>query len=277
MTTFRAMGTNVWVYGGSADQVASWFEQVEDVCSRFRPDSELSHLNASSPGWSPVSPLLHTVLAAADEARMMTDGLVDPAIGAAVEAWGYDRSFEIVTDTEADPGPGALRDRGPWVTVRCGGVRGTRLDLGGVAKGWACDRAVDTGLATVVNAGGDLRSDHPDLRVEVLHPDGSTAATVTVGQGALATSSTSTAPLAGRGPDGESSGRPEDRGAGRVPGAIGHCDDRHRRRGRSGSQGDAALRCRLAGVGRGAELGARRSGGLVGRTVFATSGLELAA
>ncbi len=66
MTTFQAMGTSVWVDGGSADRVAAWFEQVEDVCSRFRPDSELSHLNASSPGWSAISPLLHTVLAAAD-------------------------------------------------------------------------------------------------------------------------------------------------------------------------------------------------------------------
>jgi FAD:protein FMN transferase len=189
MTTFQAMGTSVWVHGGSADQVAAWFEQVENVCSRFRPDSELSHLNASSPGWSPVSPLLHTVLAAADEARMMSDGLVDPAIGAAVEAWGYDRSFELVTDKEAAPGP---VPSGSW-TLGNGSVwrsTGTRLDLGGVAKGWACDRAVDTGLATAVNAGGDLRSNHPDLRVEVLHPDGTIAATVQLGQGALATSST---------------------------------------------------------------------------------------
>ena len=189
MTTFRAMGTNVWVHGGSADQVAVWFEQVEDVCSRFRQDSELSRLNRSHPGWTDVSPLLHTVLVAADEARIRTNGLVDPAIGAAVEAWGYDRSFELVTDTEANPGPVPA---GSW-TLGAGSVwrgEGTRLDLGGVAKGWTCDSAVDSGLATVVNAGGDLRSDHPDLRVEILHPDGSAAAMVRVGRGALATSST---------------------------------------------------------------------------------------
>ena len=190
MTAFRAMGTKVWVYGDDQDRVAPWFEQVEDVCSRFRQESELSRLNCAGPGWVHVSPLLHKVLAAADEARTITGGLVDPAIGAAVEAWGYDRSFELVTDTDSDPGPVPV---GSW-TLGVGSVwrsGGTRLDLGGVAKGWTCDRAVENRLASVVNAGGDLRSGHPDLRVEVLHPDGSTAATVKVGIGALATSSTS--------------------------------------------------------------------------------------
>ena len=189
MTKFRAMGTEVLVHEGSTDRVAAWFEHVEAVCSRFRPDSELCRLNRRSPGWESVSPLLHDVLQAAATARRITGGLVDPAIGAALEAWGYDRSFELVNDTEIEPG---LVPTGSW-TLGAGSVwrgRGTRLDLGGVAKGWSCDRAVEAGLAKVVNAGGDLRSEHPDLRVEVLHPDGSIAAAVRVGRGALATSST---------------------------------------------------------------------------------------
>ncbi len=55
-------------------------------------------------------------------------------------------------------------------------------------------------MATVVNAGGDLRSDHPDLRVEVLHPDGSTAATVKVGRWGPRHQLDHPAPLAGRRP-----------------------------------------------------------------------------
>ncbi len=106
MTTFRAMGTNVWVYGGSADRVAAWFEQVEDVCSRFRQDSELSRLNCSQSGLGRLSH--HSSTPSSPQPMRpasRTNGLVDPAIGAAVEAWGYDRSFELVTDTEANPGP----------------------------------------------------------------------------------------------------------------------------------------------------------------------------
>ena len=134
MTKFRAMGTEVWVHEGSTDRVAAWFEHVEAVCSRFRPDSELCRLNRRSPGWESVSPLLHDVLQAAATARRITGGLVDPAIGAALEAWGYDRSFELVNDTEIEPGPVPT---GSW-TLGAGSVwrgRGTRLDLGGVAKG----------------------------------------------------------------------------------------------------------------------------------------------
>jgi thiamine biosynthesis lipoprotein len=63
------------------------------------------------------------------------------------------------------------------------------LDLGGIAKGWACDRAVDGGLARVVSAGGDLRSADPATVTTVMdHHDG-ISARVRVGIGALATSS----------------------------------------------------------------------------------------
>ena len=90
------MGTTVWVDGGSAEAVASWFEEVEACCSRFRDDSELSRLNAHPPGWVDVSPLLAGLLTASAEMLRRTGGLVDPAVGAAVQGWGYDRSFELV-------------------------------------------------------------------------------------------------------------------------------------------------------------------------------------
>jgi thiamine biosynthesis lipoprotein len=64
------------------------------------------------------------------------------------------------------------------------------IDLGGVAKGWSCDRAVERGLATIVSAGGDIRSDDPGTIVSVVDPWGETAARLRLGIGALATSST---------------------------------------------------------------------------------------
>ena len=69
-------------------------------------------------------------------------------------------------------------------------AEGTRLDLGGIAKGWTSDRAVERGLATMVSAGGDLRSVDPGLSVDVMGSSGEVLAEVEVGLGALATSST---------------------------------------------------------------------------------------
>ncbi|MFZ0014496.1 MAG: FAD:protein FMN transferase, partial [Acidimicrobiia bacterium] len=159
---FAAMGTQVeaWVETGGATLI-EWFDEVEETCSRFLPDSELTRLNVSAPGEFEVSGLMADVLAQAWEVRSLTSGLVDIGVGAAVTGWGYDRTFESVTDLASEPigcAEPSWSVEGDTVTLG----RGTRLDLGGVAKGWACDRAVDRGLAAVVSAGGDMRSGDPE-------------------------------------------------------------------------------------------------------------------
>jgi thiamine biosynthesis lipoprotein len=187
---FRAMGTSVEAWApddAAASNVRDLFGDVEQRCSRFLATSELTALNrATSP--TEVSPDLAEILSAADNARHQTGGLVDPGIGGRVNAWGYDRSFEALPGIgEAPPEARApnWRIEGRFVYRSCD----TALDLGGIAKGWACDRAVELLGATMVNAGGDLRSADPDTEVTVRAPDGSEAATVHVGAGALATSS----------------------------------------------------------------------------------------
>ena len=189
---FAAMGTQVEAHGtdnAALDEVQAWFARVEECCSRFRPESELSRVNESPGERLAVSPLLAEVLQTADRLRTLTDGLVDPGIGERVAAWGYDRTFAEVSDQAAAPAAGSgglwridgdLLDLAPLA----------RLDLGGIAKGWACDRAVEMGLATMVSAGGDLRSVDPDLVVDVKGASGELIAEVPVGRGGLATSST---------------------------------------------------------------------------------------
>jgi len=190
---FGAMGTRIEVHGSDSaglDEVRAWFRRVEDRCSRFRPDSELSLANARAGEEISLSPLLAEVLAAAVDMRDRTGGLVDPGIGERVAAWGYDRTFDEIVDVD-DPPLG----RGPvpsWSvegrTLRLG--EGTRLDLGGIAKGWAADRAVEMGLAAMVSAGGDLRSADPAMQVDVKDASGGLLACVALGAGGLATSST---------------------------------------------------------------------------------------
>ncbi|MDO8188413.1 FAD:protein FMN transferase [Conexibacter sp. JD483] len=89
----------------------------ELACSRFRDDSELSTVNAA--GGAPVAvsrTFAHAVAVALRVARA-TDGLVDPALGAALRRAGYDRDFDLLA-APADPasapaGAGSERPRRP--------------------------------------------------------------------------------------------------------------------------------------------------------------------
>ena len=191
IATFRAMGTEVEVRARDVAGLRATrglFTSVEERCSRFLPDSELSRINDSEDDVVRVSPELAAVLEHAAAARSATGGLVDIGVGGAVCAWGYAATFEEVHGLSAPPEQSAQ----PQWAIEGTVLRrspGTALDLGGIAKGWACDVAVDTGLATMVSAGGDIRSNDPATEVEVRDPWGHPVARVTLGIGALATSS----------------------------------------------------------------------------------------
>ena len=95
---FRAMGTEmlVCVDNGSDTppvelaNVPVWFEEWEEVLSRFRVDSELTRLNRTSNWLVPVSENLWQVFQSALAAEKYTDGLVTPTIARAVIEAGYD-------------------------------------------------------------------------------------------------------------------------------------------------------------------------------------------
>jgi thiamine biosynthesis lipoprotein len=192
---FRAMGTTIDVTAPSEETIAEsrrLFETVEGTCSRFLPESELSRVNRVPDVKVSLSPLMARVLHAADTARTLSHGFVDAGLGAAVHAWGYDRSFEAVNDRSDRVAP-IVATRPKWSVQGAVLTRppGTMIDLGGVAKGWTCDFAVEQGTARIVSAGGDVRSAAPDAMVEIVDPWGDIAASVLLGVGALATSSIS--------------------------------------------------------------------------------------
>jgi thiamine biosynthesis lipoprotein len=186
------MGCEV-VVGGATDSDAAaverLFETLEAALSRFRPSSDLERLNGSPAGAVIVSPLLAGAIDDALRAAAATGGLCDPTIAAALDAAGYDRSFEEIEPRRpAEAAPPA----GRWREIRLSGLLvqrppGLRLDLNGVVKG----RAVDDALALLdgpgfVSAGGDLAT-RGEL-VVALPGDG----TVTLRAGALATSGIAT-------------------------------------------------------------------------------------
>lgn len=188
---FWAMGTEVEAWtelGDDGTRLRSWFEDVEGTCSRFRQESDLSALNNAEESRARVTGILAEVLESARDVRELTDGLVDAGAGAAVSNWGYERSFDGKLGLEQEP---ERLDPPDW-SYSDGWIEKTaavRFDLGGVAKGWTCDRAVESGLAIVVSAGGDIRSAHPETTVPIIDPWGDEATKVQLGLGALATSS----------------------------------------------------------------------------------------
>ena len=143
-------------------------DRVEAATSRFRADSEVRHLQREADGSPvPVSVDLLEAVGVALRAASMTDGAVDPTVGAALCRLGYDRDFGDVS-----PGvEGRLPSPGPvpgWRSVvldtEAGTVTvppGTLLDLGATAKAWAADRAAAAiagrlGCGVLVSLGGDL-------------------------------------------------------------------------------------------------------------------------
>ena len=178
---FRAMGTEmlVCVDNGSdippielAD-VPAWFEEWEQVLSRFRTDSELTRLNRTSNWLVPVSETLWQVFQAARSAEKYADGLVTPTIARAVVESGYDRDFnlfanKILSPFEQEPNTVRTLDSVTWdeSTRSINLPEDVELDFGGIAKGWAAEQAVQRlkhhGSA-LMNCGGDIFMSGPLL------------------------------------------------------------------------------------------------------------------
>jgi FAD:protein FMN transferase len=165
--------------------VPIWFEEWEQVLSRFRLDSELSRLNLAAGRPMQVSQTLWEVFKVALEAEKASGGLVTPtALKALIQA-GYDRTFDsmpsqlhggrIGCDLQGDgwlaPRKTALLLNG--LTSGCSLAEASwdesaqniclpmdvQLDFGGVAKGWAADQALrmlSKAGPALMSAGGDI-------------------------------------------------------------------------------------------------------------------------
>jgi thiamine biosynthesis lipoprotein len=140
---------------------------IDRTCSRFRADSEISVLHEHAGKVSTMSSLLAEAVDVAIRAAEITGGLVDPTVGAAVIALGYDRDFADVQ--RGGPGsagppvaaPGWWRLRREPGSRRVLLPRGVLLDLGATAKALAADlaaraAAAAAGCGVLVGLGGDL-------------------------------------------------------------------------------------------------------------------------
>ncbi len=173
--SMSAIGTTAMVAVTRADRadralalLAGELDAIDSACSRFRPDSELSRLEQDGGGRPvAVSPLLFEALEVACTVAARTAGIVDPTIGSALVALGYDRDFDELVPGAADsdlvprPAPGWWRIELDPVLQTVAVPFGVHLDLGSSAKAFAADRAARRvasalGCGVLVNLGGDI-------------------------------------------------------------------------------------------------------------------------
>jgi thiamine biosynthesis lipoprotein len=165
--------------------VTQWFEEWEQVLSRFQIDSELTQLNQIHEQPVHVSQVLWDVFQAAREAEILTHGLVTPTVLNAMLEAGYDRTFDELphlaspTTASVEPAAAPLRDvsfneADRTITL----TKGVGLDFGGVAKGWAAHQALmrlQVEGPALVDAAGDIamsgpRSDGSPWQIGVADP-----------------------------------------------------------------------------------------------------------
>jgi FAD:protein FMN transferase len=164
-TTAHLLVTDASALPAAAAVLRGLLADLDAACSRFRADSALSRLNEHG-GPLAVGPVLVAAMRVALRAAEATGGLVDPTLGRALVAIGYDRTFTAVPAVSPLPVVPAGAGDGRWRGIRIDGdvvtlPTGVHLDLGATAKAWAADRAAELiaaelGCGVLVNLGGDL-------------------------------------------------------------------------------------------------------------------------
>jgi thiamine biosynthesis lipoprotein len=170
--------------GDTAEAVEAAFAEmrrVDKLLSSYEPESEISQLSASSKGLE-LSAETVALLRQGQQLARLTQGAFALTLGRVKQLWG------IAGDNPRVPDPAelraALQGSGPEA-LSISGRRVTKadpwlqFDLGGIAKGYAVDRAVAVlrraGISSAaVNAGGDIRllgrREGRPWRIGIQHP-----------------------------------------------------------------------------------------------------------
>jgi FAD:protein FMN transferase len=141
--------------------------RLDEACSRFRPDSELTLVNAAAGRPVVVSARLLEAIRVALQAAACSDGTVDPTVGRTLRLSGYDRTFRIVRQRDGTAFRARFASVPGWRQVEIDPERrtvripaGCELDVGATAKASAADRIAERAAAlcggVLVSLGGDI-------------------------------------------------------------------------------------------------------------------------
>lgn len=142
--------------------------EVETACNIFKPESELSKLNASAfKEPFKCSDFLWEILSEARRFHKISNGAFDVTVKPLMKVWGFHRKRgTLPSQQEMDEalkcvGLDKVEFNDDQKTVRFK-VDGMGIDLGGIAKGWAVDKAAKRVLdmkvnSGMINLGGNMR------------------------------------------------------------------------------------------------------------------------
>ncbi len=173
---YPVMGTmaEVKLYGNpgsarsAADAIRDEFSAVEAACNRFDPESELSKLNERA-GTEPFkcSDILWEVLIESKRFYELTDGSFDITVTPLMELWGFYRvknslpSAKEISEAKKHVALNKVIFDTVNHTIKFS-EPGVKIDLGGIAKGYAIDRAASAANGKgircgTINLGGNIR------------------------------------------------------------------------------------------------------------------------
>jgi FAD:protein FMN transferase len=203
MSTVVQISINHELFANDMMPIYKLFDLIEATCSRFRLDSELSRLNQQVEKEVNVSSEMFSIVTAALRFHEETEGIFNPSILSTLESHGYSKSIERIKGKELaitspssvatiNSKPFTLNESNQSVTLL------SKIDLGGIAKGWVIDRAIQLleGLGYgFINVGGDIRifgSLPSPLNIGIESPfsEEEIISSIQVEKGALATSTT---------------------------------------------------------------------------------------
>jgi thiamine biosynthesis lipoprotein len=169
--------------------------ELDEIMSDYRADSELMQLCEKPFGQPvPVSADLFSILQRAQDNSKLTDGAFDVTIGPFTRLWRFSRKKKVLPSAEE---LAAARAAFGWQKLRLDAKHQTvtllapnmRLDLGGIAKGYAADQALkvlqSNGITRALVAGsgdiaiGDAPPGEAGWKVGVTPIDSHSNATIT--------------------------------------------------------------------------------------------------
>jgi len=180
----NASATDIAVATSALKEAERVLRNIEARMSNHLDDSEISQLNTENVGQEiPLSKDTLHVLRAAEKATQKTHGAFDATCRPLVERW---QNAALRDDLPKQEDLDQTRIKSSWQMLKLtkkGAVRlgpGVRVDLGGIAKGYAIDRVIETlkkaGLTGgLVDVGGDIACfgippDGPYWKVGIQHP-----------------------------------------------------------------------------------------------------------
>ena len=156
-----------------SEEAAAAMEEAFDLCrdleskvSRTREDSDISRINSAKGDWVEVSDETVQLIQKGMEYSHLSGGDFDITVGGLTEQW----DFHAEEGEAKLPDSAALSEAAKHVNFRNLAIEGnrvrltdpdTKLDLGGIAKGWIGDRMTEVlesrgVVSAVINLGGNV-------------------------------------------------------------------------------------------------------------------------